>query len=199
MERFVTQRQYDLIAEYTEIESGKKTDRHRPQLAAAIEAARRNGATLMIAKLDRLARNAAFLLTLRDSGINFIAVDMPDANDLTVGILAVIAEHESKMVSERTKAALQARKARGELHGWAMPSRQHQQGLAMKRGHSAVRMAADEHARRITPIVDEIRAAGIATLIGTAKALNARGIETARGGKWYATTVRNVLMREAVA
>ena len=100
-----------LQAEFTEVESGKRDT--RPQLTAAITQAQRIGATLLIAKLDRLSRNASFIFALRDSGVKFVAADMPDANHLTVGILAVIADHERQAISDRTKAALSALKARG--------------------------------------------------------------------------------------
>ena len=99
-----------LGTEYVEIESGKKNQ--RPQLLAAIAEARRVGATLLIAKLDRLSRNAGFIFALRDSGVNFVCCDMPDANTLTVGLFAVIAHHERETISRRTKDALAAKKAR---------------------------------------------------------------------------------------
>ena len=98
-----------LVAEFTEVESGARND--RPQLQAALKRATLSGATLVIAKLDRLSRNAAFLLTLRDAGTDIVAVDMPNANSVTVGIMAVIAEEERRLISERTKAAMKAAKA----------------------------------------------------------------------------------------
>ena len=104
-----------LLAEYVEIESGKKNQ--RPQLLAAIDAARAVGATLLIAKLDRLSRNAGFIFALRDSGVAFTCCDMPDANTLTVGLFAVIAQHEREMISKRTIDALTAKKARGAVLG----------------------------------------------------------------------------------
>jgi DNA invertase Pin-like site-specific DNA recombinase len=100
-----------LVAEYTEVESGKKNN--RTQLSQAIAAAKTTGARLLIAKLDRLSRNAAFIFALRDSGVDFVAVDIPDANALTVGIFAVMAQHERETISQRTKDALSAKKARG--------------------------------------------------------------------------------------
>ena len=100
-----------ILAEYTETESGKKND--RPQLKSAIAHAKSKGATLVIAKLDRLSRNAGFIFTLRDSGVDFVCADMPDANTLTIGIFAVLAQHERETISHRTKAALQAKKAQG--------------------------------------------------------------------------------------
>jgi len=100
-----------LVAEFTETESGKRND--RPQLAEALAVCKKQKAKLVIAKLDRLARNVAFISNLMESGVDFVAVDMPDANRLTVHILAAVAEHEREMISQRTKAALQAAKKRG--------------------------------------------------------------------------------------
>lgn len=104
-----------VVKECVEVESGKKNN--RPILLAAIDECKRGGHTLLIAKLDRLSRNAAFIFTLRDTGVDFICADMPDANSLTVGIFAVIAQHEAKTISERTKVALAAKKLRGESLG----------------------------------------------------------------------------------
>lgn len=101
----------EIIEHFTEIESGKKND--RPELERALRKCRLTGATLVIARLDRLSRNASFLMSLMDSKAKFVYADMPEANNFTVQIMAVMAEYESKLISERTKAALQAAKARG--------------------------------------------------------------------------------------
>ena len=111
IDTFATDRDAQVLARFTEVESGGKND--RPELDAALNLARLTGATLVIAKLDRLSRNAAFLLTLRDAGVRFLACDMPEANDLTVGIMALVAEVEREAISKRTKDALAAAKARG--------------------------------------------------------------------------------------
>ena len=111
IEGFVAQRGATLIARFTEVESGRNPD--RPELGKALHLAKVTGATLVIAKLDRLSRNAAFLLTLRDSGVRFAAVDLPEANDLTVGIMALVAQQEREAISRRTKEALAVAKARG--------------------------------------------------------------------------------------
>ncbi len=140
--------------------------------------------------IGRLARNAAFLLTLRDSGVEFVAADMPDANRLTVGIMALVAEDEAERISQRTKAALAAAKARGVklggIRSWE----------AVNTSISRRTCAADQHAASAAPIIKEIRAAGISSLEGIAQALQARGIKTARGGRWHAQTVRNVMLRK---
>src|SRR5213080_3501248 len=106
---------WSLVQEFVEVESGKHSD--RPQLTAALAACKKHKAKLVIAKLDRLSRNLAFIATLMESGVEFVAVDMPEANKLTVHILAAVAEHEREMISERTKAALKAAKARGTRLG----------------------------------------------------------------------------------
>src|SRR6516225_5825746 len=108
---------WSVISEHVEVESGKKSDRHRPELAKALQACRLYGAKLVIAKLDRLSRNAHFLLGLKEAGVDFVAADMPNANRLTVGIMAMVAEEEGKAISARTKAALAAAKKRGKKLG----------------------------------------------------------------------------------
>ncbi len=180
------------IAELVEVESG--ANNARPQLAAALRLCRLHRATLLIAKLDRLSRNAAFLLGLKESGVDFVAADMPDANRLTVGIMAVVAESEREMISARTKAALGAAKARGVVLG----------GYRGGEGHKAATAAsvvtrkesADGRAADIAGVISEVRRAGIDSLAGLARALTERAIPKARGGvAWTATDVRNVLAR----
>lgn len=115
IQTYAAQAQGAVIERFTEVESGKSNS--RPELAKALQLAKLTGAVLVIAKLDRLSRNAAFLLTLRDSGVHFVAADMPDANDLTVGIMALVAEQERQAISKRTKEALKAAKTRGTRLG----------------------------------------------------------------------------------
>jgi len=187
---------WELLEEFVEIESGKRSD--RPELTQALRACRAPRATLVIAKLDRLARDAHFLLGLQKAGVEFVAADMPTANRLTVGIMALVAEEEARMISARTKAALQAAKARGAKLGLANPARADRHEVSAK-GAAAAVASADRHAANVLPIVRAIQAAGLVSLHGIAGALNARGIRTARGGHWYATSVRNMLMREPTA
>ena len=184
---FINGGRVNLIAEFTEVESGKRND--RPELNKAIKVCRKEKARLVIAKLDRLARNVAFISNLMESGVDFVACDMPDANRLTVHILAAVAEHERAMISERTKAALQAAKARGVKLGSPDP------GKGSKAGVTAHKATADRFAANVAPVIREIKDSGVRTLAGIAKALNARGIATARGGDWHPATVRNVIHR----
>jgi DNA invertase Pin-like site-specific DNA recombinase len=183
-----------IVGEFTEIESGKRSD--RPKLAEALKACRVHGAKLIIAKLDRLARNVAFVSNLMESGVEFEAVDFPQANRLTVHILAAVAEHEAKMISERTKAALAAAKARGKKLGGDHGARL--SAKARMAGCKARIATADARATDLAPIIAELQAAGVTSLGGIAAALNARGIPTVSGrGEWQAVQVSRVLGRPA--
>jgi DNA invertase Pin-like site-specific DNA recombinase len=178
---------WTLVAEFTEIESGKRAD--RPQLAAALAACKKHRAKLVIAKLDRLSRNLAFIATLMDSGVEFVAVDNPHANKLTVHILAAVAQHEREMIAQRTKDALQAAKARGKVLG------NPKLDVARVRAFEANREAASQFAANVLPVIQQIRASGVESLRGIARALTARGIRTARGGEWSAVQVSDILQR----
>jgi DNA invertase Pin-like site-specific DNA recombinase len=150
----------------------------------------------VIAKLDRLSRNAAFLLTLRDSGVKFVAADVPDANNLTVGILALIAEHEREAISRRTKEALAAAKRRGVRLGnpnGAAPLRR--AGKGNRAALATIQERADAHALQLQPVLEDLRAEGIETLAGIAAALNERSMRTPRDGQWHVSSVRNLLAR----
>ncbi|CAN5382485.1 recombinase family protein [soil metagenome] len=175
----------NIIREYTEIESGKKND--RPELAAALAICARLKATLIIAKLDRLARNVHFISGLMESTVPFIAADMPEANRLLLHMLAAVAEHEREMISKRTKEALAAAKARGTKLGNPRPvaPSQHVRDLASAKDAA--------HRASVAPTILELEAQGMSRN-AIARELNNRDVPTARGGKWYATTVRNVLM-----
>jgi DNA invertase Pin-like site-specific DNA recombinase len=182
-----------IAAEFVEIESGKKND--RPQLARAMAEAKRVGAVLLIAKLDRLARNVAFIANLLESGVEIAAADMPEANRFLLHVMAAVAEHEAQAISDRTRAALAAAKARGVALGWSMPARADEQRQASRKGASRNARIADQHAANVLPVIRQI-AAGGASLRQIANELNARGAKTARGGLWYAATVRNLMARE---
>lgn len=188
---------WKLVKEFTEVESGKRSD--RPQLQAALNACRLFGAKLVIAKLDRLSRDAHFLLGLQKAGVDFVAADMPDANRMTIGLLAVVAEHEREMISARTKAALQAAKARGvKLGGRRKDARGKPVTLtlvAMAKGRETITERADAKAADIAPAIRELQAAGVASLTGIAAGLNDQGIPTPRGGRWQAVQVQRVLER----
>jgi DNA invertase Pin-like site-specific DNA recombinase len=183
----------EIAAEYVEIESGKKND--RPQLARALAEAKRIGAVLLIAKLDRLARNVAFIANLLEAGVEIAAADMPEANRFLLHVMAAVAEHEARMISDRTRAALAAAKARGAALGWAMPERHDEQRQASYKGAAKNAQKAVRHADNVLPVIRQI-AAGGTSLRRIADELNTRGIKTARGGLWYAGTVRNVMVRQ---
>jgi DNA invertase Pin-like site-specific DNA recombinase len=184
---YLTGKGWPPVAEFVEVESGRKGD--RPELAKALERCRLCKAVLVIAKLDRLARNAAFLLSLRDAGIEFVACDMPDASRLTVGILACVAEAEA--ISTRTKAALAAAKARGTKLGGFRGYRP--TAADRERAAAARRERAHEHVTRVAPVLAELRAAGVTSLRALAAELNSRGVPAPAGGMWHANTVRRVL------
>lgn len=177
------------LAEYTEIESGGRDD--RPELAKALAQCRLHGATLVIAKLDRLARNVAFIAALMDSGVEFVAADFPQANRLTIHILAAVAEYEREAISQRTKAALAAAKARGVKLGTDNLT-----DAIRAKGRVASALAtakrARERAELVLPTIRELQVGG-ASLAKVAAALNARGVPSPRGGKWHASSVRNAI------
>ncbi len=180
-----------LNSEFVEVESGKRSD--RPQLAAALAACRLHKATLIIAKLDRLARNVAFVSALMEAGVDFVAVDFPTANRLTIHILAAVAEHEAHAISQRTKAALSAAKARGTILGGY-------RGRAgtnadCERARAAQKALADQRARDLTATVRSIQSEGHTSLRSIGRELARRGIPTSRGGAWNSSQVSNVLER----
>src|SRR6266446_6728611 len=176
---------WELVDEFVEVESGK--DNERPQLEAALAACKKHRARLVIAKLDRLSRNLAFIATLMESGVEFTAVDMPEANKLTVHILAAVAQNEREMISERTKAALQAAKARGKQLGNPRLAE------AAKRGTAAVKANARQFAANVLPIIEEIERSGVTSHNAIAAKLNERNVRTARGGRWTHVQVGAVL------
>lgn len=160
------------------------------------------GATLVIAKLDRLSRNAAFLLNLQEAKVPFVAADMPQANNLTIGIMALVAQQEAEAISRRTKDALQEARKRLAKVGKRLGNPNGAAAL-LKAGKgntaalSAIKVKADNHAANLRPVVESLQAEGIASLGGIAQALNDRGMLTPRGGVWHKTSVSNLLARMA--
>lgn len=184
-----------LVAELVEVESGARDT--RPRLQEALALCRLHNALLVIAKLDRLSRDAHFLLGLQKAGVRFVAADMPEANELVVGIMAVVAQAERKMISARTKAALAAAKARGVKLGTPRNLRNGELGQARGRAQQTAR--ATERAQDLAPVIAAIRATGTISQGGIAAALNARGIPAPRGGAWRDVQVRRVLERLSAA
>jgi DNA invertase Pin-like site-specific DNA recombinase len=176
---------WTLVAEFTEVESGKNAD--RPELEKALAACKKLKAKLVIAKLDRLSRNLAFIATLMESGVEFVAVDIPHANKLTIHILAAVAQHEREMISERTKAALQAAKKRGQRLGNPDITE------VAKRGRAAMKANARRFAANVRPVIEEIMRAGVTSHNGIAAKLNERKVRTARGGVWTHVQVGAIL------
>ncbi len=172
----------EIIAELTETESGRRAT-NRPKLQQALALCKRSKARLVIAKLDRLARNVHFISGLMESKIDFVALDNPHANKLTLHMLAAFAEHERDMISQRTKVALAAAKARGVKLGRGKELGALNSGLA------------DKLALSIAPTIAELRQAGTVTLAGIADALNERGVLSSRGQHWHITSVHRLLRR----
>ncbi|KMO33867.1 recombinase family protein [Methylobacterium aquaticum] len=187
--RYLNGGRWKLVGEFVEVESGRRSD--RPELAKAVAVCRLYGARLIVAKLDRLSRDPGFLRDLERSGIDFVAADMPDANRLTVGIMALVAEQEREAISARTKAALQAAKARGKVlggyQGHSFTDAEHEAAARARRAKS------EAQAVRLGPVIAELQIAGITSAYGLAKALNERGIPTPRGSTWQAVQVQRVL------
>lgn len=181
---------WDLKAEHTEVESGKRVD--RPELEAALAECRLHKATLIIAKLDRLARNVAFVARLMEAGVEFIAVDNPHANRITVHIISAIAEHEREQISARTKAAMAQAKARGVKIGGDrgnLPAVAAQGACAsarVRRAHSR------QYAADLLPIITKLEQQGLCTLSRVAGALNDMNVRTPRGGYWSAGQVARI-------
>jgi len=202
---------WDLIAEHVEVESGKRND--RPELAAALATCRAYNAVLIIAKLDRLSRNAAFLLGLRDAGVRFVAVDLPEANTLTVGLMAIIAQHEREMISARTTAALASIKSEITKNGryvaksgrvitklgngtCTLTAEDRNRGSVL--GRQTRTAKAKQKARDLVPIIARIRKSGIVSASAVAHRLNIEQVPPPSGrGQWQAVTVQRVLATAA--
>ena len=185
----------EIVAEYSEHESGKNNN--RPELEEAIRACKKHGATLLLAKLDRLSRSVAFLFELKErldkEGVKVVIAEFPEVmeNTLTLGIFATLAQRERELISERTKAALQAKKARGERIG-------REKGCDIsanqKKAVASIKAGADLFAQKVCPVIKQMAKTGT-PLSSIANTLNEQGIKTRRGGKWTATAVKRVLSR----
>ena len=185
--RYVANQQGTVVGEFVEVESGKNND--RPQLTEALAACRRLKATLVVAKLDRLSRNAEFLLRLQNGNVDFVCCDCPNVDRFTVGILALVAQRERELISERTRSALQMAKKRGVRLGTRNPDRQVK---LMVEGYRRQKM---DFISKVRPIIDEIKSTGVTTLKGIGECLTRRGIPT-RTGKtvWFPSTVKTVIL-----
>lgn len=182
VEKYLNGGNWSVLAEFVEVESGKR--KNRPQLDAALSLCKKHKATLIIAKLDRLARNLHFISGLMEARIEFLAVDNPTANRLTVQILAAVAEEEARAISARTKAALAAAKARGVVlgkHGAKLGKKNHKRAITA--------------ANALTGTIEEIREEGITSVRAIAAVLNARGVATPQGKQWHSTSVQRLLKR----
>lgn len=168
----------NVIAEFTEVESGGKNN--RPQIALALAYARQHEATLLIAKMDRLSRNSAFINNLLEAGVDFIAADQPHATPLTIRILAAVAQEEREQISKRTKAALAVAKSRGVKLGGVQPS---------------LRSKIDGFDAYIAPIIQSIIDSGKWSANAIAVELNERSVRSPKGGLWQAVTVQRVRQR----
>jgi DNA invertase Pin-like site-specific DNA recombinase len=178
---------------YIEVQSGSGADaiEARPQLRAALEEAKRRGCQVVVAKLDRLSRDVAFISGLMARKVPFLVAELgPEVDNFMLHLYAALAEKERTLIAERTRAALRAKKARGELLG---NRRNLPEAQALAR--QALARAANDRAQSLVPVLEELRDAGVTTFLGIAHALNARGIPTPRGGRWHASTVARIEKR----
>jgi DNA invertase Pin-like site-specific DNA recombinase len=192
LERFATAEGFELARVFVEVETGKGSDAldRRPELAAALAEARRRKCAVAVAKLDRLSRDVHFISGLMAERVPFLVVELgPDVDPFILHLFAALAQKERAMISARTRDALGRAKARGVKLGGPKLAE------ARKIAVASIEAAADRHAANVLPIIREIQRAGASSLRAVADALNARGVSTARGGRWYAMTVRNVLAR----
>lgn len=183
----------NIVAEYTDIESGKNDK--RPELKKAIDETKLKNATLLIAKLDRLSRNAAFIFTLRDSKIDFVCADMPNANSVTIGIMAVLAQDERERISQRTKAALQELRRKGKKLG--TPSNLDIDAIKKGRELRTKNALSDTNNKKATALIVSMRSQGHSFYKITIE-LNAAGFKTRRGNKFSQIQVQRLYERNAV-
>ena len=187
VESFLKGGTWEVVGRFTEVESGKRAD--RAELAKALAACKRSGAVLVVAKVDRLSRNVAFIANVMEAGIEFVACDMPYANRLTLHVLAAVAEHEREMISRRTKEALEAAKTRGVKLGVTGPAN-------LRRAVARCQAKAGAFAERLRALIEGFQARGLSQR-AIARELNALGIRSPGGGTWHLITVQRVLARLA--
>jgi DNA invertase Pin-like site-specific DNA recombinase len=193
--RFAEAEGFSLTAEFVEAESGKGADAldRRPQLAKALSVARGRKCAVIVAKLDRLSRDVAFISGLMAQRVPFIVAELgADADPFMLHLYAALAEKERRLISERTRAALAQRKAQGAQLGNRTNA-----ARAAALGRKAAVDEADRFAANVMPIVESIRRTGVSTFAGIADALNARGLRSARGGRWHVSSVMNLIARSA--
>jgi len=190
----------NVIAKFTEVESGRRKD--RPELIKAIEHCKLTGSTLIVAKLDRLARNVHFISSLMESKVDFVCCDFPEASPFTLHIMSAVAEHEAKVISARTKAALTQKKrwykenedklkANGMRYRLGNPNLTPEgRGIGTTRGIQTIKEKATEDAKRVLPTIQALQDKGL-SLRGIASELNAMNVKTPRGKMWTATAVKN--------
>ena len=190
--RFGATEGFEIVREFVEIETGKGADAldRRPQLAAALAEARRRRCAVGVAKLDRLSRDVHFISGLMAHRVPFLVAELgSDVDPFILHLFAALAEKERTMISTRTREALSRAKARGVKLGGPKLAQ------ARKAAVKIIKTNADRHAANVLPIIREIQRAGAKSLRAIAEALNARGVATARGGRWQGMTVSNVLAR----
>jgi DNA invertase Pin-like site-specific DNA recombinase len=192
LERFAATEGFELVRVFVEVETGKGADAldRRPELAAALNEARRQRCSVAVAKLDRLSRDVHFISGLMAHRVPFVVAELgTDVDPFILHLFAALAEKERAMISMRTKAALAAAKARGVVLGGPKLAK------ARKSAVASIKALADQHASNVLPVIRELQRTGATSLHQIADALNARGITTPRGGDWYAKSVSNVLAR----
>ncbi len=195
--RFAETEGYELVSEFTEVETGRGFDAldRRPHLSAALAAARKAGCPVIVAKLDRLSRDVAFIATLMANRVPFIVAELgADADPFMLHLHAALAEKERRLISERTRDALSSRKGSGVKLGNPTNGAE-----AAAKGRVVSIREANRFAQTITPVIETLKASGVTSLRGIAVALNNRGVRTARGGRWQVSNVRNLLARPLFA
>jgi DNA invertase Pin-like site-specific DNA recombinase len=191
--RFAEAESYTLIAEFTEVETGKGADAldRRPQLAAALAAGKTGKCPVIVAKLDRLSRDVAFIAGLMAQRVPFIVAELgADADPFMLHLYAALAEKERRLISERTRSALAQRKAQGARLG-----NRSNPAAAAAMGRRVQVEGAAAFAANVLPIIESLRQSGVRDLRGLAMALNNRGVRTARGGRWHVSNVKNLVDR----